>query len=605
MPNDLYIEEGNCWSIIKSNFPFKLVDKALSFYKNGAHFSSAFKKKRWDGRERLYYYKDISLSCPCGCSFPITRINLVKYIKCPDCGRDGEFIASGFVKFPTGLIDILNGELVKYSDFRLKIINKTVKPDVDFQKVSLPNKQLWDYQESAVNDVVSSRMGILDLATNAGKTEIAISLTKGFGLRTLFLVRGKDALHQARRRFAEGLELSQEDIGIIGDGDFSTKKVTIASVDSLSLEKEEVRVFLSTIEMVFADECHKAASARYYKVLCNCPAYYRIGLSGTPLRRSDGDNTKIVACFGGVISSVKNKDLIEKGVSMQGTVYFVRVEEPDLQEFVYDQGNYIVCNKDETGLIPIKNGLNEVIGKIRETKSKKKSENGDLFKEILQYNIVGYKDLYNTLDEAARVLMQKHGMDFYNFVYDKGVVNNVWANKAIACIIEKYVVHHNYNVMVFVGKKEHGEKISDAIWTTSFVPHAFIHGEDTTEIRQQALQDFRENNIKVLIAPNIFNDQIDLANIDVIILAGRGKSDIMLLQRIGRGLRKGGLSDKLLVFDFMDMTNKYLKKQSLERLNLYKEENCFRIEKYPDPIQEKLLLKKKGKERNNETKEPE
>ena len=77
----------------------------------------------------------------------------------------------------------------------------------------------------------------------------------------------------------------------------------------------------------------------------------------------------------------------------------------------------------------------------------------------------------------------------------------------------------------------------------------------------------------VYIATPIFDEGIDVPAIDVVVLAGAGKSHIKLLQRIGRGLRKKeGEDNTLVIHDFIDDTNKYLFKHSKARVAVYKDE---------------------------------
>ena len=112
----------------------------------------------------------------------------------------------------------------------------------------------------------------------------------------------------------------------------------------------------------------------------------------------------------------------------------------------------------------------------------------------------------------------------------------------------------------------------------SFLPHQFICGEESTEVREKALVDFREGKIKVLIATSILDEGVDIPNIDVLVLAGGGKSSIATLQRVGRGLRKGGTVDRLYIVDTIDFQQHHLLKHSMQRLEDYKAEECFEIE---------------------------
>jgi len=57
------------------------------------------------------------------------------------------------------------------------------------------------------------------------------------------------------------------------------------------------------------------------------------------------------------------------------------------------------------------------------------------------------------------------------------------------------------------------------------------------------------------------------------ILAAGGKSMRQQLQRIGRGLRLNGIDgNSVMVFDFYDQTNLFLRRHSEERIKIFKDE---------------------------------
>src|SRR5690606_25588717 len=95
----------------------------------------------------------------------------------------------------------------------------------------------------------------------------------------------------------------------------------------------------------------------------------------------------------------------------------------------------------------------------------------------------------------------------------------------------------------------------------------------------QALKDFGERRLPVLIASRILDEGVDVPTIDALILAGSRKSRIKTMQRLGRGLR----GDKLIAVEFANFTNDYLLRHSLQRYEDYKKEDCFFMyQSHPD-----------------------
>jgi len=60
--------------------------------------------------------------------------------------------------------------------------------------------------------------------------------------------------------------------------------------------------------------------------------------------------------------------------------------------------------------------------------------------------------------------------------------------------------------------------------------------------------------------------------VDVLVLAGGGKSYVKLLQRVGRGMRKKAGDNRIVIVDFIDDTNDYLLSHSEERIETYTQE---------------------------------
>ena len=269
-----------------------------------------------------------------------------------------------------------------------------------------------------------------------------------------------------------------------------------------NLEVEDTHTYLA--DGVVVHNCHHVGADTWYEVVRRCDAFYRFGLSGTPLKRSDGGDMKLIGATGGVVFQIRNKELIERGISVQPHVTWIRVTQP---------------------LLPR-----------------------------------GIK---------------------YPEAYRLGIVENVWRNTAVARATAERV-ERGLNVLILVTELKHGRILDEKLWNFtpgSFIPHQFLSGEEASEVRTKAFDEFRAGVLRVLIATSIMNEGIDMPNIDALVLAAGGKSSIRTLQRIGRGLRKGGTVDRLEVVDFVDFQNKYLLEHSLQRFGDYKNESCFIVDK--------------------------
>jgi superfamily II DNA or RNA helicase len=78
-------------------------------------------------------------------------------------------------------------------------------------------------------------------------------------------------------------------------------------------------------EGIIVDECHCLAAATHLKVVMRATkAYWRYGLSATPLSRSDKKNILTVGALGPVIHHVKPSDLVEAGRVSKPIIHMIR-----------------------------------------------------------------------------------------------------------------------------------------------------------------------------------------------------------------------------------------------------------------------------------------
>jgi superfamily II DNA or RNA helicase len=460
---------------IEGTFPVQPILDATSYLQPGYRFTAQYRSKQWDGRIKLFKQ--------------VTRT------------------------FPAGLTQIV-----------LKALRKEqVQVQVDDQRncpgqpqpvsgLSLQGVRFdypFDYQPECAQALVAARRGVAAVATNGGKTVISALVIKMLRLPTLFMVPNLELLRQTSKMFRAYLGLQpndSRDVGVVGDGAWNPGRwVTVATVDTLyaRIGKDECRNFLKSVKVVFADECHHVASDSWYQVMRFCDAYYRFGLSGTPLKRSDGADLRLIGVTGPVAHTVRNKELIDRGISVQPTIQVHKITKPVI---------------------------------------------------------------------AKRTKWQE--------VYQLGIVENTWRNTKL-CLLTAELVNQGLSVLMLVKEIKHGEILDAKLWQSpqqGFIPHQFINGQETSEVRQKALDDFRKGELKVIIATSILDEGVDIPNIDALVLAGGGKSSIRTLQRVGRGLRKGGNVDHLTVIDTADFTHPYLTRHSMKRLHDYRAEECFKIE---------------------------
>ena len=179
------------------------------------------------------------------------------------------------------------------------------------RKVWECTRTMRDYQELPVDVAVEKRTGILNIATRGGKTVIAQAITARTGLPTMFIVKSKELLKQTIRSFRQAFP--DREIGQIGDGVFDPQEITVCIIQSLLKNKEEFKPLFQYFKLIFFDEVHNFGGMEFFNTARKFKAPYRYGLSGTAFRNDDAGMLLNALC-GDIISKIRTKELVEKGV---------------------------------------------------------------------------------------------------------------------------------------------------------------------------------------------------------------------------------------------------------------------------------------------------
>jgi len=157
----------------------------------------------------------------------------------------------------------------------------------------------------------------------------------------------------------------------------------------------------------------------------------------------------------------------------------------------------------------------------------------------------------------------------YQDVYDQGIVNNRSRNRMIIKTA-KDMATEGKTTLILITKIEHGMVLSEV---AEMLGHkvCFIQGRDDGEMREMVRGSLNDKEIKTVIATQIWKEGVDVPSLDCIINAAGGKSEIAVLQGIGRGLRATKDKDSVLIVDFLDLSHHYLISHLGERLAIYSE----------------------------------
>jgi superfamily II DNA or RNA helicase len=185
----------------------------------------------------------------------------------------------GGLKVPIGYLDTLKTFLPHHSIIDERFISE------DSQLIEFTGK-LKPYQESAVLEMSTHSNGVLVAKGGAGKTVMMIKMICMSGQPTLILTHTKELANQFIDRLTQFTNLTREDVGFLGSGQFNLKPVTVALMQTL-IRRPISELQTLPFGMVFVDEVQIVPADTYTEIISNIPAKYKYGASGTPAR-SDG-----------------------------------------------------------------------------------------------------------------------------------------------------------------------------------------------------------------------------------------------------------------------------------------------------------------------------
>jgi len=195
---------------------------------------------------------------------------------------------------------------------------------------------LRDYQVTAVNDFLTNRQCIQELATSAGKTLItaAVSLMVQQYGRSIVIVPNKSLVEQTE---ADYLNLGL-DVGVYyGDRKEVNHTHVICTWQSIDIIIKgtalvDINEFLEGVICVIVDETHSAKANKLRSMLCGCMAKIpiRLGLTGT-IPPEKIDYTSLITSIGPVTNKLTAKQLQDKKVLSDCHVKILQLQ--DQREF--------------------------------------------------------------------------------------------------------------------------------------------------------------------------------------------------------------------------------------------------------------------------------
>lgn len=190
---------------------------------------------------------------------------------------------------------------------------------------------------------------------------------------------------------------------------------------------------------------------------------------------------------------------------------------------------------------------------------------GILAKPIFKYIPIGPKEQPPTLRRGTA----------WQKAEELGIVDNMTRNKHV-CAETIRGSRWGLPVGILVKRQKHGKVLHELLKQCG-LKGTYIFGESKKDKRKDALNKLATGEYDYVIGSTIIDVGVDVPALQILIMAGGGKAEVAVRQRIGRALRrKKNTPNFAFIVDFEDGQNKHLIKHAKQRRAIVEQTPGFR-----------------------------
>ena len=177
--------------------------------------------------------------------------------------------------------------------------------------------------------------------------------------------------------------------------------------------------------------------------------------------------------------------------------------------------------------------------------------------------------VYNLQGNAAQNYQKEYAA---NYCLSKDKYNKVIYPEELLSWIRNLttkVIPEDEQVLILVDQKEKAGEVIHKFLLDFGIENTYISGDNKSSETNEAIEAFNNKEIRVLVATGVLGEGIDLKSTQHLVLAGGGKSEIKLVQAIGRAVRLYPNKPKSFVYDCNFEGTKYLEKHTGIRQDIF------------------------------------
>jgi len=379
-------------------------------------------------------------------------------------------------------------------------------------KPNLKGTTFRNYQLDLIDKACSANRGLIEAPTGVGKTIIFLGIMSCYPrLRILVLCHTTTIISQT---ISELKKFGFTDVQQFGGGNKickPSKRIVVSTIQSFV--KLNPKDYIDYFDCVIVDEAHAVAKQKsnYSKVLGNLLAPIRLGFSATPLKDAEAKFT-YEGLLGPIIGKLTMKEAENLEILAKPCLRLIKAEYPDSLTSIWN-----------------------------------------------------YQDTYEKIRENGKIV---NGERLKVGAYTAGITENHQRNQQIATLAVEFSAKKQ-TVLIFVTHIEHGELLQAEIEHIGNCSIPFIQGNTSQSDRDTIKTQLIERKIKICLATISWQEGLNIPNLSVLILAGAGRSEKQLLQKIGRVMRRTKDKEQAIIVDFLDLGNRHLLAHMGERIAIY------------------------------------
>ena len=196
------------------------------------------------------------------------------------------------------------------------------------------------------------------------------------------------------------------------------------------------------------------------------------------------------------------------------------------------------------------------------TATPERTDDETLIYGLFDHNVIYEIRLSDALDYDLLCPFHYYGVSDLRGIddetYELRDFNRLYGDERLNLIIEKsrYFGYSGDRLrgLIFVSRKEDGTELSKRLNERGYKTR-FLSGEDSQKYREESINllesEKREDGLDFLLTVDIFNEGVDIPNVNQIIMLRPTVSPIVFIQQLGRGLRKWKDKEFVVIIDFI------------------------------------------------------